>query len=139
MDQELVLNVLGFNVYYIIEIVGYILFALIGSGLKEIYLYKIKHESTHTGRMWRIIIGTCVAMFLTMAVKDYLLHDEGTWKTMAFIGFFFGVLGFDLFGKLASIDGLKELAKDIHDIYITLFTYNKNEEKKEEDKKKEQD
>ena len=130
MDQELVLNVLGFNVYYIIEIVGYILFALIGSGLKEIYLFNIQHQSTHSGRMWRILIGTCVATFITLALKDYVFQDKGTWKLMSFIGFFFGCLGFDLFGRFSTIEGLKALAHDIHEIYESLTTSHTDKKKK---------
>ena len=106
MDHELVLNVLGFDVFYIIEIIGYFLFALIGSCLKEVYLYRIRQTTTHKGRMIRIIIGTIVATFLSLAFKDLFLTDRGTWKVMSFISFLFGVLGFDLFGKLSSIDGI---------------------------------
>lgn len=116
MDHELVLNVLGFNVFYIIEIIGYFLFALIGSCLKEVYLYRIRQTTTHKGRMIRIIIGTIVATFLSLAFKDLFLTDRGTWKVMSFISFLFGVLGFDLFGKLSSIDGIKDLARDIRDV-----------------------
>lgn len=120
MDHELVLNVLGFNIYYIIEIIGYVLFALIGSCSKEIYLFKIRQESSHTGRMWRILLGTVVATFMAMAFKDWVLGERATWKIMSFICFLFGILGFDLFGKLSSIEGLKELAKDIHEIYESI-------------------
>ena len=116
MDHELVLNVLGFDVFYIIEINGYFLFALIGSCLKEVYLYRIRQTTTHKGRMIRIIIGTIVATFLSLAFKDLFLTDRGTWKVMSFISFLFGVLGFDLFGKLSSIDGIKDLARDIRDV-----------------------
>lgn len=116
MDHELVLNVLGFDVFYIIEIIGYFLFALIGSCLKEVYLYRIRQTTTHKGRMIRIIIGTIVATFLSLAFKDLFLTDRGTWKVMSFISFLFGVLGFDLFGKLSSIDGIKDLARDIRDV-----------------------
>jgi hypothetical protein len=116
VDHELVLNVLGFDVFYIIEIIGYFLFALIGSCLKEVYLYRIRQTTTHKGRMIRIIIGTIVATFLSLAFKDLFLTDRGTWKVMSFISFLFGVLGFDLFGKLSSIDGIKDLARDIRDV-----------------------
>ena len=116
MDHELVLNVLGFDVFYIIEIIGYFLFALIGSCLKEVYLYRIRQTTTHKGRMIRIMIGTIVATFLSLAFKDLFLTDRGTWKVMSFISFLFGVLGFDLFGKLSSIDGIKDLARDIRDV-----------------------
>ena len=116
MDHELVLNVLGFDVFYIIDIIGYFLFALIGSCLKEVYLYRIRQTTTHKGRMIRIIIGTIVATFLSLAFKGLFLTDRGTWKVMSFIIFLFGVVGFDLFGKLSSIDGIKDLARDIRDV-----------------------
>lgn len=116
MDHELILNVLGFDVFYIIEIIGYFLFALIGSCLKELYLYRIRQTTTHKGRMIRIIIGTIVATFLSLAFKDLFLIDRCTWKVMSFISFLFGVLGFDLFGKLSSIEGIKDLARDIRDV-----------------------
>lgn len=135
MDHELILNVLGFDVFYIIEIIGYFLFALIGSCLKEIYLFRIKHTTTHKGRMIRIVIGTIVATFLSLAFKDWFLPDRGTWKIMSFISFLFGVLGFDLFGKLSSIDGIKDLAKDIRDVKH-IITHDDEEDSPNHDKEK---
>lgn len=138
MDHELVLNVLGFNIYYIIEITGYFLFALIGSCSKEIYLFKVKRESTHIDRMWRILLGTIVATFMGLAFKDWVLGEQATWKIMSFVCYLFGILGFDLFGKFSSIEGIKELAKDIHEIYENITHQSKPEEdtSKQKDKPK---
>lgn len=143
MDQELVLNVLGFNVFYIIEIIGYFLFALIGSCSKEIYLFRIRRTTTHSGRMIRITLGTIVATFMALAFKDFFLADRGTWKVMSFVSFLFGVLGFDLFGKLSSIDGIKDLAKDVHQVYEYATTpsepsaeHNKKKPTRKDDNKK---
>jgi hypothetical protein len=85
--------------------------------------------------MIRIIIGTIVATFLSLAFKDWFLPDRGTWKIMSFISFLFGVLGFDLFGKLSSIDGIKDLAKDIRDVKH-IMTHDDEEDSPNHDKEK---
>ena len=121
MDQETLTGIVGVNVYYIIEFIGFFIFSFTGSFVKELYLTNTSNGE-HEFVPYRVIMSTLIASFGSLAFKGYFLNTpEHSWMIMIFVSFVFGLLGFEIFQRLSTIDGVKSLASDIHDIAINIW------------------
>ena len=106
-------SVMGMDISFIIEFIGCLIFSFSGSILKEIY-------NTNSIRGYefdphKVISSTMVAALASSVCKIYVLENP-TWETMAFVTFIFGLLGFEIFKNLSSINGIKRLIGDVRHI-----------------------
>ena len=95
----------------------YFLTSLLGAFLKDFYnTYTQKDEKIRIGR---ILTGSISATFIMLGFEDYLYKYFGL-KTIILISFLMGVLGFEIFKNINSMDGLKGFLikiKEFRDVY----------------------
>ena len=117
---------------------GYFFFAFTGSYIQEILaVYRGTQKRT---KMHKIIIGTIIGALLYFILKNRYLTDMDIISSAA-INLFCGSLGYEIFSKCSSIENLKKLARDLHDIVANIFGIDeifkgiskKKDTKKEED------
>lgn len=94
------------NLYYIIEFVSYFIFSFTGSLLKE--MYNTNSTNEHEFSSYNVIASTIIATLFTMAFKEFYFGGEQEWAIMAFLSFVFGLIGFELFITLSSINGIRK-------------------------------
>ena len=117
MDVQLTLsNIVGDNVYCAIEFVSFFIFSFTGSLLKEIY--NTNADNGHNFGAQNVLLSTIVATLCSVAFRNYFLIEQSSWGIMAFVSFVFGLIGFEIFVNLSSIDGIKKLVQDFKDIFI---------------------
>ena len=129
------LNVVGTYLFYFVEFVTFFIFSFIGSLLKEIY--NTNSDVNHEFGAHRVISSTFVATLASMAFKAHYL-DDPSWALMAFITFVFGLVGFEIFKNLSSIDGIKRMIKDFKEI-MAGFSGSDSDDKPEQPEKKPKD
>ena len=120
----------GLNLYFVMEIIGYLIFTFIGSLLKEIF-----NTNSVGGYMFqahRVISSTIAASTVSVALRSMYLEDQ-SYAVMVFISFTLGLLGFEIFKNLCSIDGIKKLISEFTSLY-GLLTKLPNPDKTEIDK-----
>lgn len=112
-------DILGSELYVIVQLFGYFLFALCGSFIKESYNnYINKKEKIET---IKIVISTVISVTITYMIKEYFFQDEQYRKLCLSISLILGILGFEIFTKISTVEGLKSLSMDIHIIIKNLF------------------
>lgn len=126
-DDITLASVVGIDISFVIEFIGCLIFSFSGSILKEIY--NTNSIEGYNFDPHKVISSTMVAALASSVCKVYVLENP-TWETMAFVTFTFGLLGFEIFKNLSSIEGIKKLIGDIKHI-ISLIEHG---EKKSNDR-----
>ena len=113
-------------------------FAFAGAFLQEVItIYK---NLEYRINLHKILIGTMIGALLFLALKYYYFNDLGVIESSV-INLFCGVIGFEIFLHCSSIDNLKDLANDIHQIIRNIFSLDdllskkKDSDKESKDKK----
>lgn len=107
----------------------YFLIAMIGAFVKDIY-------DTVSGtrpkiEIRRIFVSTTLSTFLIFAARGYLNSD-----LEIAITFILGVIGWELFSRICTINGLKRTLISLRNLHSTLIKeHTKPEEKQNEEKK----
>lgn len=108
----------------------YFLIAMIGAFVKDIY--DTVSRTRPKIEIRRIFVSTTLSTFLIFAARDYLNED-----LEIAITFILGVIGWELFSRICTINGLKKTLlslKNLHTILIKDSTH-KSEEDSENEKK----
>ena len=69
---------------------------------------------------YKIIIGTIVGGLLFIIIKDKYFISYDYMSTLI-INIFAGTIGYELYNKCSSLEQMKNLAKDIHDIISNIL------------------
>lgn len=130
-------DIIGIELYTLVEVMGLFLFALGGSFLKE--TYNSYSKKTKSVDIFRIVVSTILAVVLTETVRD-LVDFECTKRILLGMAFLLGLLGYELFVRLSSIEGIIGLSRDIRTIIENILgsaidTIFKHHTKKEENNK----
>lgn len=99
----------------IISISLYFTVASLGSFTKDLYNSITKKDEKI--RVNRILVGSIFATFMMIGIEGYIL-DHYSINTLIFIGYIFGGVGFDLFGKWVNV-------KYVENIIRFWFDYKK--------------
>ena len=116
-DNITLTSTVGIDLSVIIEFIGCLIFSFMGSILKEIY--NTNSIIGYEFEPHKVISSTIVASLSSAAFKIYVL-DNPSWELMAFVTFTFGLLGFELFKDLSTVDGIKRLISEFKHI-MSLF------------------
>lgn len=121
---------IGANLYTVLELLGYLIFAFIGSFLKE--LYNANNVKKYRFEAHRVISSTVVASIACWSLRAHFI-DDYNYAVSAFAGFTLGLLGFEIFKNLSSIEGIKHLIRDAKEIYRLLTNFNSSVDSDEKD------
>lgn len=129
INQELLIKLsIGFSFYFVI--------GFFGAFMKDFYeTITKKHEAI---RMGHILIGAFSTAFLMVGIEHYLV-DLFTFNTIVLITFILGILGFEIFSKISTINKFKNFLISIIEFKRFLNSTNKdkmNDVESEKDKKK---
>jgi len=96
---------------------AYFIIAMVGAFVKDIY-------DTYSGtrpriEIYRIFVSTTLSTFLTFAARDYVGENS-----LPAVNFVLGVIGWELFSRVSTIDGLVKTIKDARQLMLTLFVGN---------------
>lgn len=96
---------------------AYFIIAMVGAFVKDIY-------DTYSGtrpriEIYRIFVSTTLSTFLTFAARDYVGENS-----LPAVNFVLGVIGWELFSRVSTIDGLVKTIKDGRQLLLTLFVGN---------------
>lgn len=96
----------------------YFIVAMLGAFVKDIY-------DTYSGarpqiEIYRIFVGTMLSTFLTFAAKDYVNSEN----LLPVVNFVLGVIGWELFVRISTIDGLIKTIKDGKRALVSILTSN---------------
>lgn len=106
----------------------YFLIAMIGAFVKDIY-DTISGTRPKIG-IKRIFVSTTLSTFLIFAARDYLSTDLEIAVT-----FILGVIGWELFSRICTINGLKRTLLSLRHLHTSLTKeHTKSEEKQNEEK-----
>lgn len=126
--------IFGSELYIVIQLIGLILFALAGAFFKEFFE---SYKNNSRIYPFKIIIATVISSTLSFSIKEYFFPDINSMKPMLAVSLIFGIIGFELFTKISSIEGIKSLSADIGIIIKNLiFTVEHLDSKKKDDDKK---
>lgn len=118
MQDLTLLTVTGDNLYIIIDFFGCLVFAFLGSLMKEVY--NTNNIDGYKYAPYRVICSTIVGSIASSVFRTHYLTDV-TYSENALVTFIFGLLGFEIFKDLTSIEGLKRLINKLKDITGILF------------------
>lgn len=107
----------GANLYFVMEIIGYLIFTFIGSLLKEIFN---TNSVNGYGFQAHRVISSTIASTITSSALRSLYMQEYSYPVMALVSFTLGLLGFELFKNMCSVEGIKKLVSDFNKIYTSL-------------------
>lgn len=106
----------------------YFLIAMIGAFVKDIY-DTISGTRPKIG-IKRIFVSTTLSTFLIFAARDYLSTDLEIAVT-----FILGIIGWELFSRICTINGLKRTLLSLRHLHTSLTKeHTKSEEKQNEEK-----
>ena len=100
-------TLIGSELFLFVEFIGCLLFAFIGSILKEIY-----NTNAVRGYVFgphRVISSTIAASLTALLIKSHYFTDEYGWALIAFGSFTLGLLGYEIFKNLCTIEGICHL------------------------------
>ena len=100
-------TLIGSELFLFVEFVGCLLFAFIGSILKEIYNTNAIHGYDFGPH--RVISSTLAAALTALFIKSYYFGEEYGWALIAFGSFILGLLGYEIFKNMCSIEGIYHL------------------------------
>lgn len=91
----------------------YFLITLAGAFVKDMY-NTIRGIDT-TFRLYRVLTGALFSAFVMVGLENWLLTKMGL-KEIVVIGFFVGILSFELFERLSNINGILKFLQDYQKI-----------------------
>lgn len=96
----------------------YFIIAMLGAFVKDIY-------DTYSGarpriEIYRIFVGTMLSTFLTFAARDYVNSEN----LLPVVNFVLGVIGWELFVRISTIDGLVKTIRDGRQALVSLLSTN---------------
>jgi hypothetical protein len=117
------------------SIIGCFFFAFTGAYIREtvcMYTGVQKEASLH-----KIIIGTIIGGALFNGLRDKYFIDFSL-ISITIINIISGTVGYEVFSKCSSIENIKQLARDIHDIIKSIVGIDDvlDDKKKDNDDKK---
>lgn len=94
----------------------YLIIAMLGAFVKDIY-------DTYSGarpriEIYRIFVGTMLSTFLTFAARDYVNSEN----LLPVVNFVLGVIGWELFVRISTIDGLIKTIKDARQTLVSILS-----------------
>jgi hypothetical protein len=113
MEQNLS-TLIGSDLYLFVQFVGCLLFAFIGSILKEIYNTNAIHGYAFGPH--RVISSTIAASLSALFIKTHYFSEEYGWALIAFGSFILGLLGYEIFKNLCSIEGIYHLIERFREL-----------------------
>lgn len=90
----------------IINVSLYFMVASLGSFTKDLYNSITKKDEKI--RIKRILVGSIFTTFIMIGIEGYILEHYSI-NTLVFIGFIFGGVGFELFGKWVNVEVVQKL------------------------------
>ena len=121
------LNDIGYYFFYFIQYISFFIFSFIGALLREIYNTNI--DLDYEFNPHKVISATFVSTFATITVRRFYPEFMDLEITIT-ISFVIGLIGYELFTKLTSLEDIIEFIYRIKNIAsITI-------EKKDKDKKR---
>ena len=111
-------NLIGSDLYLFVEFVGCLLFSFIGSMLKEIY--NTNAVCNYNFAPHRVISSTIAAGLASVFIKTHFFNEEYGWALIAFGSFTLGLLGFEIFKNLCSIEGIYKLIEQFRGLMSVL-------------------
>lgn len=93
----------------IITISLYFTVASLGSFTRDLYNSVTKKDEKI--RIKRILVGSIFTTFIMIGLEGYILEHYSI-NILIFIGYIFGGVGFDLFGKWVDIDKIEHVVFD---------------------------
>ena len=124
MDNNLS-SLIGNELYLFVEFVGCLLFSFIGSILKEVYNSNTVHNYDFAPH--RVISSTIAASLTALLIKTHYFGEEYGWALIAFGSFTLGLLGFEIFKNLCSIEGIKTLISQFRDLMAFIAGIDKGQ------------
>jgi hypothetical protein len=122
-------SLIGNELYIFVEFVGCLLFSFIGSILKEVYNCNTIYNYEFAPH--RVISSTIAATLAAVFIKTHYFGEEYGWALISFGFFTLGLLGFEIFKHLCSVEGIKHLISEFKD----LMSFIANGESNHDDKK----
>lgn len=99
-------------------LIGCFFFAFTGSYLQEISnIYNGKQRVT---KIHKVVIGTIIGMGFYLFISTYFFKHVGVTLSVA-LNVLSGLLGYEVFNRCSSIEGLKKTSKDINEIVQNLI------------------
>lgn len=99
-------------------LIGCFFFAFTGSYLQEISnIYKGKQRVT---KIHKVVIGTIIGMGFYLFISAYFFSHVGVTLSVA-LNVLSGLLGYEVFNRCSSVEGLKSTSKDINEIFQNLL------------------
>lgn len=100
---------------YVLDGVAYFISAMVGAFVKDMY-------DTHAGtrpkiEIRRVLIATLLSTLITFAVREHVPEDA-----LPFITFIIGVIGWELFVRISTIEGLLGTIRDIRLFIVSLVS-----------------
>ena len=103
----------------------YFLIAMIGAFVKDIY-DTVSGTRQHIETR-RVFVATSLSTFLTFAARGHVDDDK-----LIAITFILGVIGWELFSRICTIEGFKSTVLGLKEFYVTLLGGKKPTEKNNE-------
>lgn len=99
-------------------LIGCFFFAFTGSYLQEISnIYNGKQRVT---KIHKVVVGTIFGMIIYLVLAARYIENIGVTLSVA-INVICGLLGYEIFNRCSTIDGIKKLTQDISDIASNLL------------------
>lgn len=106
------------TLFQINRVIGCFFFAFTGAYIRELLLlYKSVQKETS---LYKIIIGTIIGGLLFFIVQAKYLQGLDFISTVG-VNMFSGSLGYEIFSKCSSVENIKQLASDVHDIIKSII------------------
>ena len=121
MEDLTLLQVIVNNLNVIIDFLGCLIFSFLGSLFKEIY--NTNNIKKYEFAPYKVICSTVVGSIASSVFRAHYFSDA-TYAENALITFIFGLLGFEIFKDLTSVEGIKRLIGKIKEITGILFGGN---------------
>ena len=101
---------------------SYFLISMMGSFVKELY-DSINSEKKISFK--RIFVSSILATFLVLSFRNYLHSD-----VFIAVTFILGIIGWELFSRICTIDGLKKTIFDFNKLKNSILNSNNNDTEK---------
>lgn len=99
---------------FVLDGAAYFLIAMVGAFVKDIY-------DTYSGvktriEIFHIVVSASLSTFLIFAARNYTGED-----LLPAINFILGIVGWELFVRVSTIDGLINTVKEVRSLILTLI------------------
>ena len=101
--DEALLSTIGYYFFYFIQYISYFIFSFIGSFLKEIY--NTNNDYDYEFDPYKVISGSILSTFASVGFRHYY-YEYVDWELMSIVSFLFGLIGYEIFTKLTSLEDI---------------------------------